>query len=185
MQPLYSLICCNHLVEILCKKLLFARMWPSECEICEMHAMCLKLDNFGHCERRLLFNTHDLWNSLSVYFFCLHTHSTLDIHFIAVDDLKTKAYESKEKIMSRTVDLISKNRLIHHAFFILFLYASWNVFTALEVGFILSDFYEPTAQSTSSLRFNCGIKTGIPLFLQERSLYSSCLVHKELAQKLY
>ncbi len=116
MQPLYSLICCNHLVEILCKKLLFARMWPSECEICEMHAMCLNLDNFGHCERRLLFNTHDLWNSLSVYFFCLPTHSTLDIHFIAVDDLKTKAYESKEKIMSRTVDLISKNRLIHHAF---------------------------------------------------------------------
>lgn len=82
-----------------------------------MHAMCLNLDNFGHCERRLLFNTHDLWNSLSVYFFCLPTHSILDIHFIAVDDLKTKAYESKEKIMSRTVDLISKNRLIQHAFF--------------------------------------------------------------------
>lgn len=39
----------------------------------------------------------------SLFLLLTHTLSTLDIHFIAVDDLKTKAYESKEKIMSHTV----------------------------------------------------------------------------------
>lgn len=189
-EPLYSLICCNHLVKILCKKLLFARMWPSECEICEMHAMCLNLDNFGHCERRLLFNTHDLWNSFSVCFFCLHTlffghpfHSCRRLKKQSVWE-ERKDYESYSGFwcdMSFTFNFQAQINTSYSFYSLCIM----KCFTALEVGFILSDFYEPTAQSTSSLRFNCGIKTWIPLFFQERSLYSSCLVHKELAQKLY
>lgn len=147
-EPLYSLICCNHLVKILCKKLLFARMWPSECEICEMHAMCLNLDHFGHCERRLLFNTHDLWNSFSVhFFFCLHT-----LFFGHPFHSRTKVYKERKDYESQIfcgfwcdtvchLNLITKHRL--STFYSLSLGsddASLNVFTALEVDIFSQTF---------------------------------------------
>ncbi len=134
----------------------------------------------GYCSTHMTYGTHFQF----VYF--AYKHSLLGTS-IAVDDLKTKAYESKEKTSHTGVSGVLYISFPSIDQYIMRFYSlSLCIMKCFhEVRFILSDFYEPTAQSTSSLRFNCGIKTGTPLYLQERSRYSSCLVHKELAHKLY
>lgn len=126
-QILYSPICCNHLVNARsfclqgCDPV---NMKSVKCMLCAWTLIFLDIVKGGYCSTHMNYETHFQFISFA------YTHSSLDIHFKTLNNLKTKVYEGKEKIMSHIyivvfgvhchLNLIPKHRLIHYPLFIFF-----------------------------------------------------------------